>query len=529
MSEEESNLLNANFERLLVMSEDDEPDDSDDDGVIHDVTNTSEVDQEEKESDDDDDNDSSPDTWSDNVVHDSRTFNSNSGKAPNILSDCNHPIDFFFLFVNDDVLNLIVDETNRYGLTRNRAWVPTDVLEMKRFFGLCLQMGIVKLPNLRDYWSTRPVFAGYPTGSKAMSRNRFEDILSNPHLVDNASFDGSGELYKVTPFIRLFDAACKRSFTPGQKFCIDESLVPFSGRVIFRQYIPNKRHKYGIKLFKLCTRGCHTWRTIVYAGRDSSRIGSVAESVVMKLMDGLLDEGRHLYTNNWYTSLLLAERIIPRRTHLIGTVNGNRKGLPMRVTERKLKKEESVAQQNKSGITVLKWRDKRDILMLSTTHDAAIDENRKPQIVEDYNQAKLYVDTSDQMVSYSPFVRRTKKCHIRLLFHLLTQTSLVNAWRLYNDNIQRIRFNDFKIEVIEYLLNNERLNATTTIRRSVEELAGPKAVTRRRCSSCYRNWSKKEGSRSADVNTKKVNTQCNKCHKHFCIDRFNKYHRKCSN
>ncbi|RCN44855.1 hypothetical protein ANCCAN_09137 [Ancylostoma caninum] len=167
----------------------------------------------------------------------------------------------------------------------------------------------------------------------------------------------------------------------------------------------------------------------------------------MKLMDGLLDEGRRLYTYNWNTSLPLAERLVQSRTRLMGI--------------------------NKSGITVLKCRDKRDILTLSTTHDAAMGENRKPQVVEDYNQAELHVDTSDQMASYSPFFRRTKNWYIRLFHHLLTQTALVNAWRLYNDNIQRFTFSDLKIDVIECLLDNERLNAITT-RHSLEELTGPR-------------------------------------------------------
>ena len=103
----------------------------------------------------------------------------------------------------------------------------------------------------------------------------------------------------------------------------------FLKQTVFRQYIPNKRHRYGIKAFKLCSRGGYTHRMDIYAGKSlQPRTGSVAEDVVMKLMDGLLDRGRTLYTDNWYTSVVLAKKLLQRKTNLVGTVRKNRRGLP---------------------------------------------------------------------------------------------------------------------------------------------------------------------------------------------------------
>ena len=249
----------------------------------------------------------------------------------------------------------------------------------------------------------------------------------------------------------------------------------------------------------------------------------MAESVVMKLMDGLLDCGRRLFTDNFYTSIPLAENLIKRRTHMIGTIRKNRKGLPKEVREKKLKRESIVAQQNGDGITIIKWKDKRDIMMLSITHDGLMSEHNKPLAVEDYNQAKLFVDTSDQMASYSPYLRKTSKWYIRLFFHLTTQTALVNAWRLYSDHVKKIGFTEFKIEIIESLLKKEDIPSGKPI---LEELAGPKSVSRKRCIACYRKLCKAEGSRSADRLARKVNTRCSQCHKHLCIDCFSK-HKKC--
>lgn len=83
-------------------------------------------------------------------------------------------------------------------------------------------------------------------------------------------------------------------YNPGESICIDETMVPFRGRLSFRQYIPGKRHKYGIKLFKLCAKGGYTYRAKVYGGKEDRAGRSVASDVVLELLDNLLNTS--LYT-----------------------------------------------------------------------------------------------------------------------------------------------------------------------------------------------------------------------------------------
>ncbi|VDP10112.1 unnamed protein product [Heligmosomoides polygyrus] len=312
-------------------------------------------------------------------------------------------------------MELVVRETNRYGADKNSNWLDTNIPEMKRFIGLCLKMGQVRLPLLRDYWNTSRELTETPVAAPVMTRVR-----------------------------------------PGRRVYIDESLVPFRGRLLFRQYILSKRHRYGIKVFKLCSEGGYTCKIRVYAGKDCTRTGTVAETVVMDLMEEYLDQGRDLFVDNWYTGISLAQTLIKRSTNLVGTCRRNRKGLPLDVVRTKLKKGQRIARQNADGIVVSKWKDKRDIIMLSTIHDDGIgSSSSKPHMVEDYNNAKLFVDTSDQMASYSPFVRKTSKWYIRLFFHIVTQTIMVNAWKLCQDNVGKMRFNDFKRKIFVSLLSQD--------------------------------------------------------------------------
>ena len=261
----------------------------------------------------------------------------------------------------------------------------------------------------------------------------------------------------------------------------------------------------------------------MYAGKDPTRVGSVAESVVLNLMGNLLDHGRILFVDNWYTSLSLAETLISRSTHLVGTLRKNRKDLPKDVIHYKLKKGMLIAAQNQLGVTILKWRDKRDVFALSTLHDDSRTPQGKPKMIDDYNQSKIFVDTSDQMCAYTPFLRKTTKWYIRLFFHLVTQTSMVNAWRLYCDVISKIKFNEFKILVIEALLDIKK--STPSSRHKLEELH--KTSGRKRCTGCYDNLSHTHGRIYAMSHTKKVLTRCNKCQKYFCVNCFNRIHMRC--
>ena len=90
--------------------------------------------------------------------------------------------------------------------------------------------------------------------------------------------------------------------------CIDESKIAFQGRFIFKQYIQTKRHRYGVKVFKLCVSPCYTLKFKIYSDKESvvDKNDSVFSRIVMNLVDEYLDFGCTLYVDNWYTSVSLA-------------------------------------------------------------------------------------------------------------------------------------------------------------------------------------------------------------------------------
>jgi len=92
-------------------------------------------------------------------------------------------------------------------------------------------------------------------------------------------------------------------------------------------------------MYKLCTPEGFTWASSIYCGTGPT-LGTLDKprTVVVNLADSLLDEGRLIITDNFYTSVPFAEYLYGRKTDLCGTLRKNRKWLPVEVKEKNLKK-----------------------------------------------------------------------------------------------------------------------------------------------------------------------------------------------
>ena len=104
------------------------------------------------------------------------------------------------------------------------------------------------MPTLEDYWSISTRYKNNVV-QNIMSRNRFELILRFLHFSDNEKASDD-RIYKVRDLIDKLIENFQKILEPEEFLAVDETMVPFRGRLIFRQYIPGKAHKYGVKLFK---------------------------------------------------------------------------------------------------------------------------------------------------------------------------------------------------------------------------------------------------------------------------------------
>ena len=104
---------------------------------------------------------------------------------------------------------------------------------------------------IRDSWSTDSLLHT-PVFNKYMSRDRFQILLKCLHFCCNSHQPSGDRLFKLQMVLDELRNNFKSAFRPYQNVCIDESLLLFKGRLSFKQYIPSKRHRFGVKLFILC-------------------------------------------------------------------------------------------------------------------------------------------------------------------------------------------------------------------------------------------------------------------------------------
>jgi hypothetical protein len=253
--------------------------------------------------------------------------------------------------------------------SRIQSWKDVTFAEMYVFFALALLMPLVKKHAIQDYWSNDCLTKTDIFG-KYMSRDRFLLILRCLHFADNTQPKPNDPLWKINYVFSYLKNRFACVFRPFQKLVVDESLVLFKGRLGFKQYIPSKQHRFGIKIFVLCD--CETGivlNMIVYTGLktdiDRSSNLCVSGEVVKRLIGKYLGKGHILYTDNYYTSPALSKFLLDNETGSCGTVKSNRKNMPKFST--KIHRPDLETQTN-GKVIAMKWRDKRDVNILSTIH-----------------------------------------------------------------------------------------------------------------------------------------------------------------
>ncbi|XP_070964753.1 piggyBac transposable element-derived protein 4-like [Oncorhynchus clarkii lewisi] len=177
-------------------------------------------------------------------------------------------------------------------------------------------------------------------------------------------------------------------YNPGPEVTVNEQLVPFKGRCPFRQYMPSKPAKYGIKIWVACdAQSSYAWKMQVYTGKLSN--GGPEKNhgmrVVLDVTDGLrghpelspgllATRGREAFSSKFaFTPTTTLVSYLPKRN--------------------------------------------KNVVLLSTLHKTAEisdREDRKPAIILDYKHNKGGVYNLDKVIGTYSCRRMTAHCHLPL-------------------------------------------------------------------------------------------------------------------
>ena len=254
---------------------------------------------------------------------------------PGVLTDIAQA---FQLYLNDKIVVIIITYTNmeadkvydqRCG---DKKWKPTDRTEILAYIGLVITAGHLKqnyvsLHNLWDHKYGPPIFRATMPKYRFIALTRFMRFDNKETQTARRAED------KLAPIRELFNeinTLLLRYYTPSEYLTVDEQLVPFKGRCPFRQYIPSKPDKYGMKIFWICdAKSFYPLKAKPYLGKEKSGPQqNLGRSVVLELTNPFTYSGRNITMDNYFTDMVLAKSLLQNGLTLVGTVRKNKKFIP---------------------------------------------------------------------------------------------------------------------------------------------------------------------------------------------------------
>lgn len=193
----------------------------------------------------------------------------------------------------------------------------------------------------------------------------------------------------------------------------------------------------------------------------------LAHVVVVKLLEmgNYLNKGHHLFLDNYFTNLPLADFLYSKDTFITGTIRKNRLGIPKELLGKfNVGEKMYMRSENMLGLTYReKVTQKTQVVLISTNSEAkSVQTSRlkrgrlvikkKPQIIAQYNKNMGGVDSSDQMLYTYLDERRTNKYWKKVTLNILSRM-LFNSYVLYKSNFTgdpMSRYN-FNVSIIESL------------------------------------------------------------------------------
>ena len=144
-------------------------------------------------------------------------------------------------FINAYAWNHIVDHPS-HALS-DGSWEECTNDEMQALIALLIYFGLVRVQDVKKYWSNQSLFNGL-WARGILSRRRFMAIRA---FFQCSPPDGDPEdrLRKVR---FIYDHVRNKSrgyWQPNRHVCIDERMVPFKGRNVMKVYVKQKPVKWG--------------------------------------------------------------------------------------------------------------------------------------------------------------------------------------------------------------------------------------------------------------------------------------------
>lgn len=447
------------------------------------------------------------------------------------------PIDAFLLFIDEAVLTEIASHTNKEAerVLIDIPWKPCDNIEIRAFLGLLLTAGHLSA-NDTSYdvlWSR---LYGPSIFRATMGLKRFKSLLRFIRFDDKGTRSERRTNDKLAPIRVIWEKVnnnLKKHYLPGENITVDEQLVPFRGRCPFRQYMPSKPDKYGMKIWWACdSETYYPLNGIPYIGKEGNQIAKgLATQVVEQLVQPYYNTNRNVTFDNYFTDLSLAKTLLTNGLTSVGTVRKNKRFIPTEfLPNRKREEQTSIfGFTEKASLVSYVPKKNKSVLALSTMHhtnNCNDDVKKKPEIILYYNSTKCGVDTLDQLAHKYTCKRRTNRWSFTFFMNLLDVSGIAAyvTWMNLNPNWNKAKHQKrrlFLVDVSENLvlphIQRRKANGLPrTIQHCVSEFVGEEATPAKRARTETKANSRRRCYMCPKTKDRKQRQCCDECKQNIC-------------
>lgn len=356
----------------------------------------------------------------------------------------------FFHFIPEEILRVVLRSTNIKARAvrheqerhRQRAYMADfSYEELLAGLAICIRAGKDRdnFCSIDDFYCKND---SKPFYRATMSKHRFKFFLRCIRFDDFRSREirrREDRMAAISDVWQMFLSNLRRVYIPKENLTIDEQLVGYRGRIPGRTYIPSKPRKYGLKIFWLCEAPSgFALNGMMYTGRREGEPihRNLGMDVVLQLTEPYRGSGRNIVTDNFFTSHMLATRLLANNLTLLGTVRLHRREVPpyIKTAVNREAKTSRFVFDHEQKITLCSYIPKRNkvVLLLSSSHsgvEVSNEEHHKPLMILEYNTTKGGVDTMDENVEEFSVRRKTRRWPLLLFFNMI-DVAVNNAFLL---------------------------------------------------------------------------------------------------
>ncbi|XP_031618126.1 piggyBac transposable element-derived protein 4-like [Contarinia nasturtii] len=239
--------------------------------------------------------------------------------------------DYFDAIFSQQVMNIIVRFTNIEGHKRIANFKNVDDIEIRAFIGLLFAAGVDR-SSKRNYREFYGITRGMPLFRATLSLTRFMELLRFLRFDDKDTRSERRKRDKLAPIRDLFELVVQnlgKMYTPAEQVTVDKQLVAFRGRCSFKQYLPSKPDKFGLKIFWLVdTKTLYPLNAIPYLGRERSgpaRKINIAKDIVLNLTRPYFKTNRTVVFENFFSNHDTQRKLQSNGLYSVSTVRKNKR------------------------------------------------------------------------------------------------------------------------------------------------------------------------------------------------------------